>query len=65
MTDNNKTNTKQKFIIKNTNTEPKIDYQKKTCAELISLCKEKKIKGYSGKNKNEIINLLTKNQPII
>lgn len=36
-----------------------MDYHKKTCKELISICKEKKIKGYSGKKKDEIIKLLT------
>lgn len=35
-----------------------MDYSKKTIPELIALCKEKKIKGYSGKNKKEIISLL-------
>jgi DNA (cytosine-5)-methyltransferase 1 len=36
-----------------------MDYSTKTCEELIALCKEKKIKGYSGKKKEEIINILT------
>jgi len=53
------------YNIKMTDENNKTEYQKKSCGELITLCKEKKIKGYSGKNKNEIINLLTKNQPII
>lgn len=35
-----------------------VDYSKKTCSELITMCKEKNIKGYSGKNKQAIINLL-------
>jgi DNA (cytosine-5)-methyltransferase 1 len=35
-----------------------IDYSKKTREELISICKEKKIKGYSGKKKEDIISLL-------
>lgn len=36
-----------------------IDYSKKTRAELIALCKEHRIKGYSGNNKQSIIQLLT------
>jgi DNA (cytosine-5)-methyltransferase 1 len=36
-----------------------MDYSKKTCEELIALCKEKNIKGYSGKKKNEIVELIT------
>ena len=36
-----------------------MDYSKKTCEELIALCKENNIKGYSGKKKNDIIHLLT------
>lgn len=39
-----------------------MDYSKKTCDELIALCKEKGIKGYSGKKKSNIIELL---QPAI
>ena len=31
----------------------------KTCSELIALCKERKIKGYSGKRKDELIALLS------
>lgn len=38
-----------------------MDYSKKSRKELIAICKEKKIKGYSGKKKEEIINLLPKN----
>ena len=34
-------------------------YSGKNKTELISLCKEKKIKGYSGRNKHEIISLLS------
>ena len=52
-------------VDKTQNIEPKSKYQEKTRVELITLCKENKIKGYSGKNKNEIINLLTRKQPII
>jgi DNA (cytosine-5)-methyltransferase 1 len=36
-----------------------MDYSTKTREELIALCKEKKIKGYSGKKKEEIVKLLT------
>ena len=43
--------------------ETHLDYSKKTVAELIALCKEKKIKGYSGKNKEEILALLPKEHP--
>lgn len=35
------------------------DYSTKTRAELIALCKEHRIKGYSGNNKQSIIQLLT------
>jgi hypothetical protein len=35
-----------------------MDYSKKTREELVALCKEKEIKGYSGKKKNELISLL-------
>jgi len=41
------------------NSEPaQIDYSKKTREELIALCKEKGIKGYSGKKKEEILSIL-------
>jgi len=40
-----------------------MDYSKKTCKELIEICKEKKIKGYSGKKKDEIIKLLNNLTP--
>jgi DNA (cytosine-5)-methyltransferase 1 len=40
-----------------------MDYSTKTREELIALCKEKKIKGYSGKKKDEICKLLTESQP--
>lgn len=36
-----------------------MDYSKKTREELIAICKEKSIKGYSGKKKDEIIQLLS------
>jgi len=35
-----------------------MDYSKKTCKELMEMCKERKIKGYSGKKKEDIIKLL-------
>jgi len=42
-----------------------MDYTKKTREELIAICKEKNIKGYSGKKKNEIIQLLTPQNEIV
>ena len=36
-----------------------MDYTKKTREELVAICKEKSIKGYSGKKKDDIIKLLT------
>lgn len=36
-----------------------MDYSKKTHEELIVICKEKSIKGYSGKKKDEIVKLLS------
>ena len=41
-----------------------VDYSRKTVRELIALCKEKKIKGYSGKRREEILALLPKEHPI-
>lgn len=41
-----------------------MDYTVKPKTELIAICKEKKIKGYSGKNKNELVLLLTKENNI-
>ena len=41
-----------------------MDYAKKTREELIAICKEKSIKGYSGKKKEEIVKLLTTTSPI-
>jgi adenine-specific DNA-methyltransferase len=60
-------------LLKTNSVEPKIDntipekekqtsvmdYSTKTREELITICKEKSIKGYSGKKKNDIILLLT------
>lgn len=37
------------------------DYSKKTCKDLIAICKENGVKGYSGKNRNDIIQLLSNN----
>lgn len=36
-----------------------MNYSEKNCKELISICKEKGIRGYSGKTKAEIIQLIT------
>jgi DNA adenine methylase len=36
-----------------------MDFSKKTRVELIAICKEKNIKGYSGKNKEAIVKLLS------
>ena len=41
-----------------------VDYSRKTVRELIALCKEKKIKGYSGKRREEILALLPMENPI-
>ena len=41
-----------------------MDYSQKTIAQLIAICKEKSIKGYSGKNKAQIILLLLPDQPV-
>jgi len=41
-----------------------MDYAKKTREELIAICKEKSIKGYSGKKKGEIILLLSPIVPV-
>ena len=35
-----------------------MDYSKKSREELIAICKEKSIKGYSGKKKEDILNLI-------
>jgi DNA (cytosine-5)-methyltransferase 1 len=39
--------------------ESRVDHTNKTREELITMCKEKGIKGYSGKNKNNILKLLS------
>jgi DNA modification methylase len=39
-------------------TSVQTDYFKKTCKELIEICKERSINGYRGKKKNELIQLL-------
>ena len=41
-----------------------VDYSRKTVRELIAICKEKKIKGYSGKRREEILALLPKEDPM-
>jgi hypothetical protein len=35
-----------------------MDYSKKSLPDLIAICKDKKIKGYSGKNKKTVIDLI-------
>jgi DNA (cytosine-5)-methyltransferase 1 len=40
-----------------------MDYSKKTREELIAICKEKSIRGYSGKKRDEIIKLITNKLP--
>ena len=40
-----------------------MEYSKKTREELIEVCKEKSIKGYSGKNKDDIIKLIGASAP--
>ena len=42
-----------------------MDYSTKTCEELIAMCKEKGIKGYSGKKKATLIELLHTSEPSI
>ena len=41
----------------------KMDYSTKTREELITICKEKRIKGYSGKKKEDILNLIQDKEP--
>ena len=43
---------------------PSMDYSKKTRDELIAICKEKSIKGYSGKNKAKLKELLKQTNAI-
>jgi DNA (cytosine-5)-methyltransferase 1 len=40
-----------------------MEYKNKTIPELILICKEKNIKGYSGKNKQSVIDLILSNTP--
>jgi len=43
-----------------------LDYTKKTREQLVAVCKEKSIKGYSGKKKNDIVKLLDiSTEPVI
>jgi len=42
-----------------------MDYSKKTCSELIAICKNSNIKGYSNKTKSEIIGLISSNLPSV
>ena len=44
-------------------TSMEVDYSKKTREELIALCKGKKIKGYSGKKKQDIAKMLSDSDP--
>ena len=46
-------------VITSTKYEDKMDYSTKTREELMALCKEKKIKGYSSKKKAEIVKMLS------
>ena len=39
-----------------------MDYSKKTREELIAICKEKAIKGYSGKKRDDILRLINQNE---
>jgi adenine-specific DNA-methyltransferase len=60
-----KTNTQDVKIDRNKahqKQSPPMDYSKKTREELIALCKEKGIKGYSGKKKTDILQILTASQ---
>ena len=42
-----------------------MDYSQKTRDELIALCKERNMKGYSGKKKDEILSLLQGSTPLV
>ena len=39
-----------------------MDYSNKTCKELIVLCKDKCIKGYSGKKRDDILKLINEHK---
>jgi len=44
------------------------NYSNKTCSELVAICKEKRLKGYSGKKKEELVKLIVESytsSPII
>jgi len=41
-----------------------MDYSKKTCEELKAICRERKIKGFSGKSKSDLIQLILPNAPL-
>jgi DNA modification methylase len=41
-----------------------MDYSTQSRTELIAICKEKKIKGYSNKNKSELVAMLSSSQPV-
>lgn len=49
---------KNDIVIQQQMQSTQMDYSNKTRQELIDICKEKSIKGYSGKKKNEILKLL-------
>ena len=42
--------------------EIQTDYSKKTCKELVAICKDKGIKGHSGKNRDKLLELLVQNE---
>ena len=47
-----------------TNTTFTMEYTNKTSDELIQICKDKQIKGYSGKKKDDIIKLIQENNSV-
>ena len=54
----NKGDTKIDTTISSQMQSSSMDYAKKTREELIAICKEKSIKGYSGKKKEDILKLV-------
>lgn len=60
----NKSNIKIDTIIAPQIESSTMDYSKKTREELIAICKEKSVKGYSGKKKDVIIKLLSETPDI-
>lgn len=59
----NDTDTTHIIQISEMNCESQIDYSKKTLKELIKICKEKGIKGYSNKKKEYVIKILENEKP--